>query len=74
MEWRAFLAKPGRIQGNAFWRINGSGSRHEKHESFKIIRVRVFLGVLKTYYFNFIKCLLHDLTVYCCYMENMVQF
>jgi len=28
MEWRAFLAKPGRIQENAFWRINGSAPRH----------------------------------------------
>ena len=28
MEWRAFLAKPGRIQKNALWRINGSAPRH----------------------------------------------
>jgi hypothetical protein len=28
MEWRAFLAKPGRIRNFALWRINGSAPRH----------------------------------------------
>ncbi|CQR72174.1 hypothetical protein SpAn4DRAFT_5063 [Sporomusa ovata] len=28
MEWRAYLALPGRICVSAFWRINGSAPRH----------------------------------------------